>query len=283
MSEKQKHINDYSLDEFLFFNKNRDYGAYVLRRQSKKYSIFALFSGLILSAGIYALLSHTLIRTQDVENFDVRQVAVTITPFSQLEAPPPLIEKTSEPKIIEKVPEVATKKFVKPELKKDDLVQEEDLLPTMEDFKKANPGTITKEGSDDILSEYKPIVVVEDQTPPPPPPPPPKEKKEVLQYAQKLPRFPGGEAAMYAYIQENLKYPPVAAENGISGIVVLQFVVDKDGNITDAEIVRDIGGGCGEEALRVLKSMPTWEPGEHGGKRVNVKYTLPVRFELRNF
>lgn len=280
MSKGKKKFNDYSLDEFLFFKKNRDYGAYVLRRQAKKYSAIALFCGLLLSIGIYVLLPQTLNRTREVENFDLRQVAVTITPFSQLEAPPPLIEKPEPPKVVEKTPEVATKRFVKPELKKDELVEVEELLPSISDFKKANPGTITKDGSDDILSEYEPIVVVEDQ--PPPPPPPPKEKQEVLQYAQKLPMFPGGEAAMYEYIKKNLNYPPVARENGISGMVVLQFVVDKDGNITDAKIVRDIGGGCGEEALRVLKSMPAWEPGEHGGKRVNVKYTLPVRFELRN-
>ena len=86
--------------------------------------------------------------------------------------------------------------------------------------------------------------------------------------------------ALFKYLGKNIEYPPIAQENGITGRVVLRFVVNETGNITDIQVVKDIGGGCGAEAVRVVKSMPTWTPGRQRGKPVKVYYTLPVRFNL---
>lgn len=112
-----------------------------------------------------------------------------------------------------------------------------------------------------------------------------------------MPRFPGCEdlgtdkekddcakKKMLEYIYKNLKYPAIARENGIEGQVVLQFVVDKDGSVTDAKIVRDIGAGCGEAAQLVVEGMnkmsTKWTPGKQRGRPVRVLYTLPVKFKL---
>lgn len=132
--------------------------------------------------------------------------------------------------------------------------------------------------------------------PPPPPPPPPKPVvEEIFKVVEQMPRFAGcedlagsdaekktcAEKKMLEFVYEHIKYPNVARENGIEGMVVIQFVVASDGAIQDARIVRDIGGQCGEEALRIVKMMPKWIPGRQRGKPVKVLFNLPVKFELK--
>ena len=99
-------------------------------------------------------------------------------------------------------------------------------------------------------------------------------------YVEQMPEFPGGQTELIKYLQKNLRYPAAARENGIEGKVVLQFVVDETGNISDIQTVRDIGGGCAEEAIRVVKSMPPWKPGKQNGNAVKVYFKLPVTFKL---
>ncbi len=106
-----------------------------------------------------------------------------------------------------------------------------------------------------------------------------KEDK-VFMVVEQMPEFPGGEAAMLKYIADNVNYPPLAKENNIQGRVIVQFVVDENGRITNLKVARDIGWGCGEEALRVVKSMPRWKPGKQRNKAVRVQYALPIKFEL---
>lgn len=98
--------------------------------------------------------------------------------------------------------------------------------------------------------------------------------------AEDEPEFPGGVEAMYKFIQENIEYPQLALENNISGKVYVTFVVEEDGSITNPKVLRDIGGGCGQEALRVVKMMPKWKPGKQQGKVVRVQFNLPVKFVL---
>ncbi len=94
------------------------------------------------------------------------------------------------------------------------------------------------------------------------------------------PQFPGGAEALSKFLTENLKYPVLAKEYGIEGRVVVSFIVEKDGSLTDVKTIKDIGGGCGEEAMRLVWAMPKWEPGQHQGRVVRVAYTLPVSFRL---
>ena len=94
------------------------------------------------------------------------------------------------------------------------------------------------------------------------------------------PEFPGGMEALYKFLQDNVQYPQLALENGIEGRVYVTFVVEEDGSITNPRLLRDIGGGCGQEALRVVKMMPKWKPGKQSGKPVRVQFNLPVNFVL---
>ena len=94
------------------------------------------------------------------------------------------------------------------------------------------------------------------------------------------PEFPGGEDALYEFLAKNIKYPQYAKDNKIQGRVFVQFVVEKDGTITNPKVIRDIGGGCGEEALRVVKMMPKWEPGEQSGVKIRTQFNLPITFSL---
>lgn len=106
-------------------------------------------------------------------------------------------------------------------------------------------------------------------------------EEEVLVFVEENPEFPGGDAARLKFLSENLKYPPAARDNGIQGKVYIQFVVERDGRITNAKVLRDIGGGCGAEALRVVKSMPKWKPAKQQGRAVRSQFTLPVQFTLK--
>lgn len=102
----------------------------------------------------------------------------------------------------------------------------------------------------------------------------------VFVLVETMPEFPGGENAMYKYLVDNLKYPEQAKKEKITGKVYISFVVERDGSISNAEVLRGIGGGCDEEALRVVRNMPKWKPGTQRNKPVRVQYTLPLNFKL---
>jgi protein TonB len=104
---------------------------------------------------------------------------------------------------------------------------------------------------------------------------------EIFTIVEEMPAFPGGEAALVKYLSDNIRYPARARENGISGSVFVTFIINKEGKVADAKILRGIGGGCDEEALRVVNAMPSWRPGKQRGEPVIVQYNLPIRFTLK--
>ena len=109
-----------------------------------------------------------------------------------------------------------------------------------------------------------------------------EEEEVIFVVVEKMPEFPGGQQALFKYLSENVKYPVIAQENGIQGRVICQFVVNRDGSIVDVEVVRSGGDpSLDKEAIRVIKSMPKWKPGQQRGKPVRVKYTVPVNFKLQ--
>ena len=107
------------------------------------------------------------------------------------------------------------------------------------------------------------------------------EEMQIFMVVESMPEYPGGEAALYKYLAENIKYPQMAKESGIQGRVFVTFVVERDGRVTDVRVLRGIGGGCDEEAIRVVENMPKWTPGKQRGKSVRVQYNLPVKFTLQ--
>ena len=107
------------------------------------------------------------------------------------------------------------------------------------------------------------------------------DERDLHFIVEKMPEFPGGIAAMMHYFNKSIRYPLAAREQNIQGRVFLTFVVEMDGSITNVEVLRGIGGGCDEEAVRVVQEMPNWNPGIQNGKAVRVSFNLPVRFGLR--
>lgn len=112
----------------------------------------------------------------------------------------------------------------------------------------------------------------------------PEEQSEdqIFMVVEQMPEYPGGEKALNRFLSDSLQYPRLAKENNISGTVYVSFVVEKDGSVKDIRVLRGIGGGCDEEAVRVVKSMPVWKPGKQRGIPVRVQYTIPVKFSLGN-
>ena len=103
---------------------------------------------------------------------------------------------------------------------------------------------------------------------------------ELLDFAEEEPEFPGGEAAMNEFIQNNVEYPQNAIEMGEQGIVYVQFIVDKTGSINNVEVVRGVSTSLDNEAKRVIRKMPKWNPGKQNGELVNVRFTIPISFKL---
>lgn len=122
-----------------------------------------------------------------------------------------------------------------------------------------------------VVEDYVAPPVVEEEVVP---------EEEIFQIVEEMPSPAGGMEALYTYLAENMRYPIVAMESGIQGRVYVNFVVEKDGSITDVKVARGIGGGCDEEAVRVVKSMPKWNPGKQRGRPVRVLYGIPVIFTL---
>ncbi len=118
--------------------------------------------------------------------------------------------------------------------------------------------------------------------PPPPKPKPEEVTEEIFVVVEEAPQFPGGESAFMKYLNDNIRYPVIAQENGIQGRVTCQFVVERDGSISDVQVVRGQDPSLDKEAVRVIQGMPRWKPGKQRGAPVRVRYTLPVLFRLQN-
>ena len=123
----------------------------------------------------------------------------------------------------------------------------------------------------EVIEEYVAPEVVEEEV----------SETEIFQIVEEMPSFPGGEAKLMEYVAKNIKYPQIARETGIQGRVFVGFVVEPDGSISNVKLLRGIGGGCDEEAMRVIKSLPKWKPGKQRGKAVRVSYQIPVFFKLQ--
>jgi len=111
--------------------------------------------------------------------------------------------------------------------------------------------------------------------------PKPEVENKVFDVVEQMPSFPGGQGALMKYLNDNIKYPVVAQENGVQGRVVVSFVVERDGSITDVNVVRSVDPSLDKEAVRVIKGMPHWIPGKQNGSAVRVKYNVPVSFRLQ--
>lgn len=108
------------------------------------------------------------------------------------------------------------------------------------------------------------------------------DSNQVLIVVEEMPSFPGGIPALFAFVSQELRYPEEARKKRVEGKVLMMFVVERDGSISDIKVIRGIGSGCDQEAVRVVQQMPPWKPGQHGGKPMRVQYSLPVTFKLQD-
>jgi protein TonB len=261
-------VTDSGRNNLVFQNRNHNYGAYVIRRDYNHHLFLALFisTGIFLSAFIIPklFLSRQAGPITEIPNTDV------VIPFD-VTPPPVLIEDVTPPPVTEKPKdEVATQNNTTPIVVDNKTDQS---LTANADIK--NPGTITTTGviGDPVIDKpfiEAPILKVE-------PPAATVIAPEIM------PAFPGGEAALFKYLQGNINYPYSAKENGIKGTVIVGFIIDVTGKPTMLSILKGIRGGkdLEAEAMRVIASMPSWSVGMQNNKPVNVQFSLPVRFDLR--
>lgn len=250
--------------DLIYEGRNKEYGGYKLRKYYPKRLGRAFF----LVIGCVALLSGSVALSMSKSNvkteaLSVKQVVLAdvppIDPNKPLPPPPP---PPPPPPVRPMV------KFTPPVIKPDQDVNEKEVPPPVTDISNSGPKDVIGDPNDlnpDIVVP-KPVA---DVVPPPPPP--------VFNYVEQMP-VAGFD--ILSYLAKNIKYPDAARENNIDGRVVVKFVVNEDGHVSDVQVVRGIGGGCDEEAVRVVSAMPNWKPGKQNGKAVKVFFTLPIQFKL---
>ena len=246
--------------DMVFEGRNKAYGAYVLRKENPKMTLVALLIG----ASVFAALLALPMLDFGSDNEDVEE---TVTMVDMANIPPPveevkpLLRPPPPPPPAPKIDEV---KFVKPKVVEKEKVVEE--IKTIEELKDKNVGAKDIKGRDDgkIVIDMpsgegdKDVKIVEDNT--------------VYNAVEVRPDFPGGIQKFYDFVGKNYRAP----EEDIKGKIFVQFVVEKDGSLTDIKVVRDLGYGTGAEAIRVLKKSPKWKPGIQNGRAVRVLYSLPI-------
>ena len=270
--------------EMVFAGKNKEYGAYQLRKGPSGRNIKALLILVIAAALVGGFLAWKVIEQKQAEEQQAYMEAMQLAELQQQAKKEEKKKEPVKPKIEPKkeIPVAReTQKFTAPVIKKDELVKEENQVKQMDKLdEKVAVGTENKEGTKDRLAEAvrSDIAVT---APPPPPAPKPEVSNKVFDVVEEMPHFPGGAAALQAFLSSNTKYPVVAQENGVQGRVIVSFVVERDGSITDVRVVRSVDPSLDREASRVVRSMPRWSPGKQNGSAVRVKYTVPVVFRLQ--
>lgn len=268
--------------DILFDGRNKDYGAYDLRRSEDRRvrnaiigtaSIaLVIIGGYVLSNNLMAADMHTrkdvIVPTAVLKELKIPEDKPVTPPPPPVNTPPP--------------PASSSIRVVTPTITDDELVHEADEMPRLDSIGNKAIGLANTVG-DDINGVDNPFAdngvpggnVVE--------PPKAPEREVILSYVEIMPAYPGGEEALARFLQKNLKYPHLAQETGIEGKVFVQFVVNSEGKISDVQAVgAHKGGGLEEEAMRVVKLMPNWKPGKQNGQPVSVRYNLPIGFKLDN-
>ncbi|MBN2916514.1 MAG: energy transducer TonB [Prevotella sp.] len=270
--------------DMVFAGKNKEYGAYQLRKGTSGRNIKALLILVIAAALVGGFLAWKVIEQKQAEEQQAYMEAMELAKLQQQAKKEEKKKEPVKPKVeMKKEIPVAreTQKFTAPVIKKDELVKEENQVKQMDKLDdKVAVGTENKEGVKDRTVEAvrNDIATV---APPPPPAPKPEVSTKVFDVVEEMPSFPGGQGALMSYLASNIKYPVVAQENGVQGRVIVSFVVERDGSISDVRVARSVDPSLDREAQRVVKSMPSWKPGKQNGSAVRVKYTVPVVFRLQ--
>ena len=247
--------------DLVFEGKNQAYGAYQLRKNTGARNLKALITMFIG----FAIIAAIVIAKVSIENYIAAQnaaIEADVELASLAEKKEAKVEKKDEPEVekveIERVKSSVA--FTVPEIKKDSEVKEDQEMKSQEELQQTNTaiGAFNVEGNDEAGGEVL-------------------KAKEVIAE----PEPPKVEESKVFDVVEEMKYPVVAEENGVQGRVIVTFVVERDGSITDVKVVKSVDPSLDKEAQRVVKSMPHWIPGKQNGSAVRVKYTVPVTFRLQ--
>lgn len=265
--------------DLVFEGRNKAYGAYRLRKSTTKRNILAMVAVVLLLIVAFIILTVKNFVDEQRAKVAMTQVA-ELTNYKQPEKKAEVKQKKVEvepERVVERVK--SSIKFTAPVIKKDEEVKPDEELKTQDELMstKTAIGTFDVKGNDDANGEIiKAKEVIAE-----PEPPKHEEENKVFDIVEQQPLFPGGPAALMKYLSEHTKYPVVAQENGVQGRVTVQFVVEKDGSISDVHVLRGVDPSLDKEAVRVVKSMPRWTPGKQNGINVRVNYRVPVLFRLQ--
>lgn len=254
--------------EIVFEKRNKAYGAYQLRKRYEK----NIFVAVIVAVSFFIVAMTAPLIIDLIKSNVGDDEILKISDEKILTEPPPIDKDQPPPPPVEPPPPLkSTIKFTPPVIVKDELVT--DTVRTQEDLSEKVVATKTQEGDSvhgadlSLLGDAK---GVEDP-----------EANKIFLVVEQSSEFPGGDDARAKFLRDNIHYPPIAKENGIQGTVYVTFVIDKEGKVTDASIRKGVGAGLDEEALRVIKLMPSWKPAKQAGKAVRQQFTLPIRFALK--
>ena len=254
-----------SWEDIVFENRNKDYGAYLNRKSySKSVAIAALITFLIL----IFVLAFPAIKEFFGSLGDKEETVIKNTTVVSLDQPPPITPNQPPPPDIRIPPPVKTIiKFLPPKVTEKEVV-EEDPMPTQEEIKQNETGSEDVQG--DVTSTFEePVKEVEVEDP-----------NKVFLVVEQPPEFEGGQEGLNKFVYKNIKYPASARRMNIEGTVYVGFVVNADGAVSEANIIKGISADCDKEALRVIQMMPKWRPGKQSGRPVRVKFVYPIKFKL---
>lgn len=263
--------------DLVFEGRNQEYGAYRLRKSTGKRNIWSIVIVLIAAVVIFSAIA-----IKNVIQANQRVAVTTAVELSSIQTKKQAkVEKKApvkieQPKQVEKVK--SSIKFTAPVIKNDEDVKPEEEMKNQDDLQKTKTtiGAFTVVGNDEFEGE---VLKAKEEIAQPEPPK--EEENKVFDVVEEQPSFPGGQGALMQWLRDNIKYPVIAAENGIEGRVIVQFVVSKSGSISNVNVVRGVDPSLDKEAVRVVSNMPNWTPGKQNGTTVNVRYTLPVTFKLQ--
>lgn len=264
--------------DLVFQGRNKVYGAYQLRRCTSKRNIVSMiFVAAVAAVAYLGLAAYNSYQEAQKAKFEAEMEASLLDAKKEAK-----VEKKTETPKVEQVQKVEKVKssiaFTPPVIKKDSEVKPEEEMKTQDELKETKTaiGAFDVKGNDDaggtVLKAVEEIAAPE-------PPKHEEEQNKIFEVVEQQPQFPGG--SVNGWLADHIKYPVVAAENGISGRVVVQFVVERDGSVSQVRVVRGVDPSLDKEAQRVISSMPKWIPGKQNGQAVRSRFTVPVTFRLQ--
>lgn len=252
--------------DILFQNRNKQYGSYAIRKYHDRDMVRSLLLMLLV---VIAFVLSGFIPEKNASSPAVKEVQMKEHELTEIE----MVVPPTPPEVPEPEPAAAKPTVENPMLVIEPDVEVTEAPVTIDSFDGRESGPTTNTGTPGVD-----IPVGNGSTGTGTTPATNTESSEPRDYTEQMPEFDGD---IYRYLSKAVRYPRQAVQAGIEGRVIVHFVVNRDGSIVDVELVRGIGGGCDEEALRVVRGMPAWKPGMHNGKAVRVNYNLPISFRLQ--